>query len=388
MHPLSIGIVGTGPAALMAGTALAESGQQVHFFDQSKAPARKFLVAGHGGFNLTHSENIEEFISKYDRDTMRSCVSHFTNCDFIDFLKKIGIETYVGSSGKIFPVRGVKPIEVLNAWLDHLKRLGAQFDLEHRLVDFDASSITLDYKGALKEYTFDRIIFALGGGSWSRTGSDGKWTALFRAKGIPVMDLAASNSGFELAGVEKLESYAGQSIKNCKAFSDSIEKYGDVVLTDYGIEGAPIYALNREYRNDKKIYLDLKPTLLSDEIENKLAKGVNVTEALKAMKLSKGAVGILKAWLSKEEFLDRSALAPRIKKLELPISGIRPLDEVISSVGGISSEAIGPNFELVKYPGIFCVGEMVDWDAPTGGYLIQGCVSSGMKAARSIIDQS
>ena len=388
MRPLSIGIVGTGPAALMAGTALAESGHKVHFFDQSKAPARKFLVAGHGGFNLTHSENITDFISRYDSELIRSCVMEYANVDFIRFLKKIGIETYVGSSGKIFPVKGVKPIEVLNAWLDHLKKHGAEFNMEHQLTDFSSNSIVVEHKGTTKEYSFDRIFFALGGGSWSRTGSDGKWIELFRSKRIPVDDLRASNSGFELKGQEKLNAFFGQSIKNCKVFSDNIDKYGDVVLTDYGIEGAPIYALNREYRNDKKIYLDLKPTMLSNEIENKLAKGVNVTEALKALKLTKGAIGILKAWLSKEEFLDRSALAHRIKKLELPISGIRPLDEVISSVGGIASEAIGPNFELVKYPGIFCVGEMVDWDAPTGGYLIQGCVSSGMKAARSIIDQS
>jgi len=364
MHHLSIGIVGTGPAALMAGTALLESGHNVHFFDQLKAPARKFLVAGHGGFNLTHSEMIDEFVNKYDSELLRESVRDFTSADFIGFLKVIGIETYVGSSGKIFPVKGVKPIEVLNAWLDHLRKRGAEFNMEHRLIDFSANSVVFNAKGTLKEQVFDRIIFALGGGSWSRTGSDGKWVDLFRTKGIAVRDLTASNSGFELRSNKKLHVLEGLPIKNCKVYSDRIEKYGDTVLTTYGIEGAPIYALNAEFRHGQSIFIDLKPDL------------------------SVGAIGILKMYLTKEEFLEKEILAPRIKKLALPVRGIRPLNEVISSVGGIHSVAIDTNFQLHAFPGIYCIGEMVDWDAPTGGYLIQGSVASGMKAARSILGQS
>ena len=388
MHHLSIGIVGTGPAALMAGTALLESGHNVHFFDQLKAPARKFLVAGHGGFNLTHSEMIDEFVNKYDSELLRESVRDFTSADFIGFLKVIGIETYVGSSGKIFPVKGVKPIEVLNAWLDHLRKRGAEFNMEHRLIDFSANSVVFDAKGTLKEQVFDRIIFALGGGSWSRTGSDGKWVDLFRTKGIAVRDLTASNSGFELRSNKKLHVLEGLPIKNCKVYSDRIEKYGDTVLTTYGIEGAPIYALNGEFRQGQSIFIDLKPDLSLDAIRDRLINAKNGTEALKAMKLSRGAIGILKMYLTKEEFLEKEILAPRIKKLALPVRGIRPLNEVISSVGGIHSLAIDTNFQLHAFPGIYCIGEMVDWDAPTGGYLIQGSVASGMKAARSILGQS
>jgi uncharacterized flavoprotein (TIGR03862 family) len=388
MHPLKIGIIGTGPAALMAGTILAESGHSVHFFDQSKAPGRKFLVAGHGGFNLTHSEEIESFISRYDCDLIRKSVQMFTNNDFVDFLKRIGIETYVGTSGKVFPVKGIKPIQVLTAWLDHLRKNGSVFHMESRMVDFNGTEITLAFKGSTELLEFDKVIFALGGGSWSRTGSDGSWLELFRSKGIKCSDLRSSNSGYEINGIGQLPDLHGATIKNCKVFSDRIEKYGDVVLTEYGIEGAPVYALNGEYRDGKRIFLDLKPDLDNDTVLKRLKAGDKRTEALKAMRLSKGAIGLLKAYLSKDEFLDVKLLSRKIKKFELPISGVRPVDEVISTVGGIERTEISENFELNRIPGLYCIGEMVDWDAPTGGYLIQGCVSSGVSAARSVMDQS
>ncbi len=163
MHPLKIGIIGTGPAALMAGTILSESAHVVHFIDQSKAPGRKFLVAGHGGFNLTHSEEIETFISRYDCGLIRKSVKRFTNNDFVDFLKRIGIETYVGTSGKVFPVKGIKPIQVLTSWLDHLRKNGSVFHMESRMVDFNGTEITLAFKGSTEMLEFDRVIFALGG---------------------------------------------------------------------------------------------------------------------------------------------------------------------------------------------------------------------------------
>lgn len=387
MQPLKIGIVGTGPAALMAGTFLAEGGHEVHFFDQSKAPGRKFLVAGHGGFNLTHSEDIGSFISRYDCDLIKQSVQDYSNRDFIAFLLRIGIDTYVGSSGKIFPVKGIKPIQVLNAWLDILGRNGARFHMEACMVDFRENEIDISIKGSTELRSFDRIIFALGGGSWTRTGSDGKWLDLFRSKGIKCSDLRSSNSGFELEGIQQLTDLKGSAIKNCRVFSDMTEKYGDVVLTEYGLEGAPVYALNGEYRQDKKIFIDFKPDLAEQSILAKLNAGGKTTETLKAMKLSKGAIGLLKTFLSKEEFLDNEKLSAKIKKFELQISGLRPLDEVISTVGGIERSEISGDFELKLFPGTYCIGEMVDWDAPTGGYLIQGCVSSGATAARSIMRQ-
>jgi hypothetical protein len=388
MHPSKIGIIGTGPAALMAGTILAESGHAVHFFDQSKAPGRKFLVAGHGGFNLTHSEEIESFISRYDCDLISNSVQKFTNKDLVAFLRRIGIETYVGTSGKVFPVKGIKPIQVLNAWLDHLRKNGSVFHMESRMVDFNGTEITIATKGSTELSLFDKVIFALGGGSWSRTGSDGAWLELFRSKGIKCSELRSSNSGFELKGIGQFPDLHGATIKNCKVFSDRIEKYGDVVITEYGIEGAPVYALNGEHREGKRIFLDLKPDLDNDTVLMRLKAGDKRTEALKAMRFSKGAIGLLKAYLSKDEFMDAKLLSAKIKKFELPISGVRPVDEVISTVGGIERTEISENFELNRMPGLYCIGEMVDWDAPTGGYLIQGCVSSGVSAARSVMDQS
>lgn len=388
MNPKKIGIVGTGPAALMAGTILVENGLQVYFFDQKKAPARKFLVAGHGGFNLTHSQQLNDFIANYDQEIIKNAVSEYTNVDFQRFLEKINIPTYAGSSGKIFPIKGIKPIDVLNNWLEYLKNKGAIFSMDHQLVDFSGTRLVMRSGGEDLIFQFDSVIFALGGGSWSKTGSTGKWLELFRFKKISCSDFDSSNSGFELNTASQLIDFEGSSIKNCCLFSDRMQRMGDIVITDYGIEGSPVYAMNWDYRSGNPIYIDFKPAIDEKVLVDRIKKCRNSTEALKQLKLSKGAIALLKSSLTKEQFTNELELSKAIKRLELSINGLRPVDEVISTVGGIEVSELTPDFELKSLPNVYCVGEMVDWDAPTGGYLIQGCVSSGVKAARRIAAQS
>lgn len=390
MEIKKIGIVGTGPAALMAGTKLLAEGYSVQFFDQKKAAARKFLVAGNGGFNLTNSEECINFIEKYDHDFMKNAVKKYTNEDFIAFLNKIGIPTYVGSSGKIFPERGIKPIEVLQNWLDELIENGAEFYFDHQLIDFDPLQLSLQFQNNTSHH-FDTLIFALGGASWEKTGSDGKWQALFQSKNISCAPFQASNSGITLEISEILKDFEGELIKNCAVFSKLVRKEGDVVITKYGLEGAPIYAVNRSLREGLKSFIDFKPMLTFNEVFEKIAASKNTTEGLKSLKLSKAVLAMIKASIvTKDEYLDAKTVANRVKNFQLSFIGFRPIDEVISTVGGIEMCEIAANFQLKRFPAVYCVGEMLDWDTQTGGYLIQGAVSSGYAAALSILnlDQS
>lgn len=384
----TIAIIGTGPAGLMAGTVLVQNGFKVVFFDQKKAPARKFLVAGNGGFNLTNKENLESFIDKYDSQLIQNAVRKFTNEDFIQFLELIGIQTYVGSSGKVFPLKGIKPIQVLNNWLLYLKNQGAEFNLNVKLEDFDRDGIIyLKGKDRIQQ-KFDKIIFSLGGGSWAKTGSDGKWLELFNSKGISCLPFKSSNSGIVCQNWDKMLHLDGGFIKNCKLFSDEIEKQGDLLISTYGLEGPPVYALNGKWRAGKAVYIDFKPMLTGKQILEKIELSKNPSEALKQLKLNKVSISILKLYLSKEEFINPEILSRKVKCFELPFVDFRPLDEVISTVGGIEMREVKDTFELKKIPGYYCIGEMLDWDAPTGGYLIQACVSSGYCAAKDIVNQT
>ena len=379
METQTIHIVGTGPAALMAGTQFALRGFKVIFFDQKPAPARKFLVAGHGGFNLTHSESIESFVEKYNQELIQDVVRTYTNKDFIRFLKDIGIETYIGSSGKIFPIKGIKPIQVLQAWIDFLTNLKAEFYYSHQLIDFSQDTLHFRIANEIITINYQKAILALGGGSWKKTGSTGEWLELFQSKGIECIDFEASNSGFIIANWDKNHQFEGEIIKNCLVKLNGIEKFGEVVLTAYGLEGSPIYFLNKAYRIHRKsdLIIDFKPTKSLTEIKVILEKSKTNSEGLKNLKLSKSVQQFIKQNTSKEEFSDKSKLAKVIKNFNFSIDSLRPIDEVISTIGGVSLNAINSNFSLKAYPSIFVCGEMLNWDAPTGGYLIQACVSMG-----------
>lgn len=381
----NVAIVGTGPAALMAGTILVENGFNVQFFDHKKAPARKFLVAGHGGFNLTNAEEIASFCAKYDSEFVRNAVRFFTPQNFIRFLEKVGIETYVGSSGKVFPRKGIKPIEVLNAWINHLKLNGAVFHFEHKLLDFELSELVFESNKKRLSMGFEAVFFALGGGSWQQTGSVGDWQKLFQNRNIQCKPFESSNSGLVLDSSLLSKELEGGFIKNCRLYSKEFSKLGDVVLTDYGIEGAPAYALNRDFRKGNVVFIDFKPTLSAVEIEKRLQTAKTISDGLKNLKLSKIAIQWIKISVSKSDYLSFETLAGVIKAFELPVIGLRPIDEVISTVGGIGLNEIDSCFQLKKFPKMYAIGEMVDWDAPTGGYLIQGAVSTGALAANSLV---
>jgi len=369
---------------MMAATKLLDSDCKVVIADQKGSIGRKFLVAGDGGFNLTHSEPIDSFVEKYDNAWIKGCVLRYTNADFIHFLHEIGVPTIVGSSGKIFPEEFIKPVQVLNAWKVILNEK-VDFKLGWRFVDFNERVATFEADSGMELLRFDYMVLALGGRSWSVTGSDGQWAELLAKKEVKLIPFQASNSGLELEN-EWLEGIEGQIIKNVLVSSNGLSCRGDVVCTKYGLEGKPIYAVNRGVREcaSPRIQIDFKPQFSLEQVEYVLNKAATPSDGLKALKLSRVAIRWIKQSLTKEVFTDRAQLAKALKNFEIPVKGFRPIDEVISTVGGIAVEEIYESGQLKKYRRVYCCGEMVDWDAPTGGYLIQGCVSSGWVVGQSI----
>jgi len=380
MNP-TIHIIGAGPAGLMAAESFASKGFQVHMYDHKKAAGRKFLVAGHGGFNLTYSENLEQFLLRYDVPQIQQIVKYFDNEKTREWLTKLGIETYVGSSGKIFPIKGIKPIDVLEKWLSHLKKLGVKFHYTHRLIDFSDTKLVFQFKDKVVELEYEKAVFAFGGKSWSKTGSDGTWVELFNKKGIQVSNLEPSNSGIEM--IKPLKEISGKPLKNIRFFNELAERNGEIIFTDYGIEGAPVYYMNCYVRGlsfPQDLFIDLKPQFSQAEIEERLKNG-KPTEVLKNLKIDGAKLFLLKT-LDKETYTNPAKLSEKIKAFPLTIKGFRPIDEVISTYGGVEWDELNLDLSLVKFPKIQCCGEMLNWDAPTGGYLLQGCFSSGAWVAR------
>src|SRR5690606_16747141 len=224
------------------------------------AAARKFLVAGHGGFNLSHSEPIADFIEKYNSERIKEIVQIFNNQDTVTWLRSIGVPTYVGSSGKIFPEKGIKPIQVLQRWIDYLSSMGALFRYESELVDFRQREAHIMCKGKLIIEKFDYMVLALGGASWPQTGATGAWLRIFAQKGIPTQAFAASNAGMVVEWSEQMRQFAGFPLKNIHCTMGQSERYGELVITDYGLEGSPIYYLNHCFRaGEDVLYIDAKP---------------------------------------------------------------------------------------------------------------------------------
>ncbi len=370
---------------------------QVTIYEKNAAPARKFLLAGQGGFNLTHSEPVEQFIKRYSPPNFfEKLISGFSNTDLQTWLQSIGIPTYTGTSKRIFPQKGIKPITVLNAILSKLKENKIQLVTGYNWQGEDPTT-------GNENPCSDRIVFALGGSSYKVTGTDGSWTKHFLQKGIHILPFRPSNCAYKIDWPAQLLLAAeGQALKNIAIKTLNTLKEGEVVITKFGLEGSGIYALSPLIRQQllqnepnqhscAELFIDLKPSLSHNEIlqilnarQNPNAKtpSKNTTHFLNStLNLSKTHIALLKAFTTKEDFLHPDTLAKKIKELPLQITGMAPIDESISTVGGIPLNEIDENFQLKKWPHHYAIGEMLDWDAPTGGYLLQACFSMGYSLA-------
>lgn len=395
MRKTHIAIIGGGPAAMMLACRLDSSAFDIAMYEKNAAPGRKFLVAGKGGFNLTHSEDERQFADRYTPEHfMAPFLRAFSNTDLRTWLKEIGIDTYVGTSRRVFPVKGIKPIEVLKAIENRLFANSVQVHYHHEWKGWEGSDLLFDCRGERLLVSPDITVFALGGASWKVTGSSGDWDPLFREKGILVNEFYPSNCAYRIDWDPGfIRAHAGSPLKNCLFRCGHAERKGEAVLTDFGIEGSGIYPLSAAIRESligkgsAELLIDLKPDLDKEEIRERLQNrgSQSVKEVLaKKLNLSAVQVELLKYDTTKEAYHDPVALSAIIKAFPLSIRGFAPIDEAISTVGGIALEELSEELELKKLPGHYAIGEMLDWDAPTGGYLLQACFSMGYALAQHL----
>jgi len=384
-----IAIIGGGPSAFLLAAFLDPNKFTVTIYEKNKTTGRKFLVAGKGGFNLTHSEPIQKLITRYTpSDFLEQALLHFTNTDFIKWLESIGIPTYIGSSNRVYPNKGIKPIEVLNTILKYLEEKGVAIKYHHTFSGWSATNSPIINDKAIET---DYTVFSLGGGSWKVTGSDGKWLDTFSKKGIKIKAFEASNCSYHITWKpEFIINHEGEPLKNIAISCDNSHQKGEAVITAFGLEGNAIYALSPQIRSQLNtvgkatIFIDFKPSLSSDELHSKIktSRYRNTTEILKKeLKLNHAQIDLLKTYLPKEAYLNTESLSKNIKHFALAITESATVDEAISTVGGLSLDAVSKHFKLTDVPNQFCIGEMLDWDAPTGGYLLQACASTGVYLA-------
>lgn len=364
---LTAAIFGAGPSGLMAAEVLAQGGARVTIHDRMAAPARKFLMAGRGGLNLTHSEPFDSFLDSYGpaREMLEPSIRAFPPQAVRDWCQGLGIETFVGSSGRVFPTT-MKASPLLRAWLRRLDGLGVELKRRSAWTGLDR--------------TADITILAMGGASWPKLGSDGSWVPVLRGLGVEVRELAPANSGVVTDWSQHFaERFAGTPLKRIALTCEGRTMRGEAMVTKRGLEGGAIYGLSRELPQAKEITIDLKPDMSEEQVAAKLerprGKDSTSTWLRKSLALPPVAIALLR-----ERGLAPSAAA--IKAIVVPIRGMEGLERAISSSGGIARSEIDENFQLRRLPGVYAVGEMLDWDAPTGGYLLQACFSTGHWVAR------
>ncbi|MEQ1532013.1 MAG: TIGR03862 family flavoprotein [Sideroxydans sp.] len=426
----SVAIIGGGPAGLMAADVLSQAGIHVDVYDAMPSVGRKFLMAGKGGMNITHAEPFADFITRYGvrQDHIEPLLNAFPPDALREWIHGLGIATFVGSSNRVFPT-DMKAAPLLRAWLHRLRENGVRFHMRHRWVGWDEAGAlrfevrnnphpSPDGRGAISSPSnnnnetekpfsprekggdegalvkiahFDAVILALGGGSWPQLGSDGAWIALLEQHGAHVAPLRPSNCGFEIAWSDHFrERFVGEPLKSVAASFGEVRKQGECLITTHGIEGGLIYALSAPLRDEIErigsatLHLDLLPDWSAEKVfaevshprgSRSLSSHLQSRLGLKGVKAN-----LLREALSTAQMNDAALLAATLKALPIKLIAPRPLAEAISSAGGITFESLDANLMLKKSPGIFCAGEMLDWEAPTGGYLLTGCFASGRMA--------
>jgi uncharacterized flavoprotein (TIGR03862 family) len=394
----AVAVIGAGPAGLMAAEILSAAGVAVTVYDRMPSAGRKLLMAGRGGLNLTHSEPFETFVARYGDAAakLRPMLEAFPPAALIAWAEGLGQPTFVGSSGRVFP-KAMKASPLLRAWLARLDRLGVRFRLRHTWLGWTGEG-ALQFRGPDGEGTVspDAVVLALGGASWPRLGSDASWVELLRAKGVAIAPLRPSNAGFTIAWSETFRArFAGQPLKNVELRFEGKESRGDVVVTAYGLEGGAIYALSSRLRDAIQargpvvLVIDLRPDLTAAQLANRLArprgKASLANFLRKAANLSPLEINLLRE--VGELPSDPASLAARIKTLPLTLTAVQPLARAISTAGGVSFGAVDEKLMLKALPDVYAVGEMLDWEAPTGGYLLQASFDSGVWAARAILSK-
>ncbi|QKE61976.1 TIGR03862 family flavoprotein [Aquipseudomonas campi] len=391
----TVAIIGGGPAGLMAAEVLANAGVRVELYDAMPSLGRKFLLAGVGGMNITHSEPKAAFLGRYRerREEVAGLLADFDADSLRAWIHGLGIDTFVGTSGRVFP-SDMKAAPLLRAWLKRLREAGVRLHTRSRWLGWNSDgSLRLQTSEGEQAIHADACVLALGGGSWARLGSDGAWVPLLQQRGVSSAPLQPANCGFEVASWSALlrDKFAGAPLKNVTlALADEAPRRGEFILTAVGVEGSLVYALSAAIREQIEqtgsatLHLDLQPDRSLEKVSQLLAKPRGSRSMAKHLHSQLGLDGV-KAALLREltnaaQFAEPGLLAAAIKALPLCLLRPRPLDEAISSAGGVPFEQLDANLMLHRLPGVFCAGEMLDWEAPTGGYLLTACFASGRAA--------
>ncbi len=389
-----VAIIGAGPAGLMAAEVLSQYDYEIHVYEQKPSAARKFLMAGKTGLNISHAEPLEQFVQRYDQvEWLSPWVKQWDAKWIQQWMQDLGIETYIGSSGRVFPIE-MKAAPLLRAWLKRLAAHGIHFHYRHQVLNLQQNELQiqslLEGRQPVTE-TFDAIVLACGAVSWSKLGSDGAWQKWLDTDSIEPFQ--ASNAGVELSWSKFMQPVFGQPLKRVDAWvADSVRTQGDIVISHYGLESGLIYkqgrALRQQVREGKQLqfFLDLLPDQTLEQLSKKLqpSKKQSLSNVWRKAGLDTAKAALVRELVDKVLWHDASALAQEIKQLKIAIHGFRPIEEAISCAGGVKREALTPHLQLKNNPAVFLCGEMLDWDAPTGGYLLTACMATGRAAGEGV----
>ena len=405
-HPqaFSVAVIGGGPAGLMAAEVLSQSGVRVEVYDAMPSVGRKFLMAGKGGMNITHSEPLQSFLDRYGarREYIKPLLDAFSPDALREWIHGLGIETFVGSSGRVFP-SDMKAAPLLRAWLHRLRENGVSFHMRHQWRGWnDEGMLVFSSPEGERLLQSNSVVLALGGGSWPQLGSTGTWVPLLAERGVALAPLRPANCGFDVGWSEHFRAhFAGQPLKAVViSFTDAagivLRKQGDCMVSATGIEGGLIYALSAALRDEiaaqgsATIYLDLTPGKDLQRVLGEVSHprgSRSMSGHLQSRVGIKGVqTGLLRECIAAADFADPVRLAQAIKALPLKLIAPRPLQEAISSAGGVTFGALDSHLMLRELPGVFCAGEMLDWEAPTGGYLLTACFASGHVAGAGALE--
>ena len=395
---MKIAIIGGGPAGLMAAESASAAGVAVDLYDAMASVGRKFLLAGKGGLNLTHSEPAEKFLARYGarRAQIEPLLASFGPAELRAWAAGLGIKTFEGSSGRVFP-KDLKAAPLLRAWIRRLRQAGVRFHMRHRWSGWDEQgALCFATPEGSRSVQADAAVLALGGGSWPKLGSDASWVPLLAGRGLRIAPLQPANCGFDVGWSEHFRTkFAGHPVKSVAIIMRSeagAESWhpGEFVITETGVEGGVIYAVSASLRDEilakggATLRLDLAPDRdvprLAHDLARPRGKRTMATHLQRQAHIEGVKAGLLREVVSKEDFADPARLAAAIKSLPLRLVAARPLAEAISTAGGVPFDALDKRLMIRSLPGLFCAGEMLDWEAPTGGYLLTACFATGKAA--------